>query len=50
MGGVNLLEAGPASIGGGGGKSTGKKGKKKTKKPVSYGSVLARMHHDLSKY
>ena len=50
MGGVNLLEAGPASIGGGGGgKSTGKKGKKKTKKPVSYGSVLARMHHDLCK-
>ena len=38
VGGVNLLEAGPASIGGGG-KSTGKKGKKKTKKPVSYGNV-----------
>ena len=46
MGGVSLLEAGPASNGaagggGGGGKSAGKKGKKKTKKPVS---VLMRIY------
>jgi hypothetical protein len=44
MGGISLLEAGPAPIsttsGGGGAKSTGKKGKRKPKKPVTWVRAL----------